>query len=260
MGEGSSAAKTVSDLVLETNNFDLLPETLEEGRTILRNLRRSSKLFLLKNVYTLILILGFILLGGEFPYLPQQVTLLNFLTIGIPALVITLSRERSTAATRSAFLREVGSFVLRSGLVIGIAGLVLLQWSRAVWPENERVERLASVELTGADLHRSVLLSGLVVLGITALLRVLTDGEEKPLVGDRRFRLLALCAFPVYLLIMYWSPPASFFRLVALQPVEWGMVLVVVVPAVVLCRLTDFWAAAPRAVNRSPTRKQGSGP
>src|SRR5204863_3897098 len=157
MGEGSRAAKTVSSLVLQTNDFGLLPETLEEGRTILRNLRRSSKLFLLKNVYTLILILGFIFLGGEFPYLPQQVTLLNFLTIGIPALVITLSRERSTAATRSAFLREVGSFVLRSGLVIGIAGLVLLQWSRAVWPEDERVQRVASLELTGADLHRSLL-------------------------------------------------------------------------------------------------------
>src|SRR5262249_27316101 len=137
MGEGSRAAKTVAGLVLQTNDFGLLPETLEEGRTILRNLRRASKLFLLKNVYTLVLILGFLILGGEFPYLPQQVTLLNFLTIGIPALVITLSRERSTAATRSAFLREVGSFVLRSGLVIGLAGLVILQWSRALWEEKE---------------------------------------------------------------------------------------------------------------------------
>src|SRR5581483_8040078 len=115
MGAGSSAARTVAGLVLQTNDFGLLPETLEEGRTIVRNLRRSSKLFLLKNVYTFILIVGFIVLGGEFPYLPQQVTLLNFLTIGIPALVITLSKERSTAATRSPFLREVGSFVLRSG-------------------------------------------------------------------------------------------------------------------------------------------------
>jgi cation-transporting ATPase E len=253
MGEGTSAAKTVSELVLETNNFDLLPETLEEGRTILRNLRRSSKLFLVKNVYTLILILGFLFLGGEFPYLPQQVTLLNLLTIGIPAFVITLSKERSTAATKAPFLREVGSFVLRTGLVIGSAGVLLLVWARTTWDEGEVIERMAPVSalvplfakdrvplsLKGEDLHRTLLLSALVLLGITALLRALTDGEEKPLVGDRRFRWLAVAALPVYLLVMYWGPSARFFRLAALQPAEWGIVLAVVVPAFLLCKLTD---------------------
>lgn len=248
MGEGSSAAKTVSSLVLETNNFDLLPETLEEGRTILRNLRRSAKLFLLKNVYTLILILGFIVLGGTFPYLPQQVTLLNFLTIGIPALVITLSKERSTAATRTAFLREVGSFVIRSGLVIGVAGLILLHWSRAVWSDEEPLagRERGSMVVKGEDMQRTLLLSALVLLGITALLRALTDGEEKPLVGDQRFRLLAGAALPVYWLVMYWEPPARFFRLAALRPSEWGMVLLVVVPALVLCKVSDGYPGRPR--------------
>src|SRR5579871_593585 len=83
MGEGSSASKTVSGLVLENNNFALLPETLEEGRTIIRNLRRSAKLFLVKNVYSILLILAGVLLFNTFPYEPQQVTLLNLLTIGI---------------------------------------------------------------------------------------------------------------------------------------------------------------------------------
>src|SRR5208283_1619737 len=57
MGAGTQATKTVAGLVLETNDFALLPETLEEGRTLIRNLRRSAKLFLVKNVYALILIL-----------------------------------------------------------------------------------------------------------------------------------------------------------------------------------------------------------
>ena len=81
---------------------------------------------------------------------------------------------------------------------------------------------------------------------ITALLRALTDGEEKPLLGDRRFRWLALAALPVYLLAMYWGPPARFFRLAALSLSEWGLVLAVVVPAFLLCKLTDWWVARPR--------------
>ncbi len=78
MGEGSSAARTVAGLVLENNSFDLLPATLDEGRTILSNLRRAAKLFLLKNAYVLVLIVvGFGVLRLGFPLLPQQVTLLN---------------------------------------------------------------------------------------------------------------------------------------------------------------------------------------
>ena len=230
MGAGSRAAKTVSGLVLENNDFGLLPETLEEGRTILRNLRRSSKLFLLKNVYTFVLIVGYMLLGGTFPYLPQQVTLLNLLTIGIPAFVITLSKERSTAATKARFLREVGSFVFRSGVVIGVAGLILMAWARRIAPGD-------------TTLQRTLLLSALVLLGITGLLRALTDGEAQPLRGDRRFRWLAMAAVPVYLGAMYWRPPARFFELAPLNWEQWGMVLAVVGPAYLLCLLTDWWVA-----------------
>jgi cation-transporting ATPase E len=125
MGEGSAAAKTVSGLVLENNNFELLPATLEEGRTIVRNLRRAAKLFLTKNVYALILITGS-LFGSAFPFVPQQVTLLNFLTIGVPALLITLGKVRATKPTSSSFFRDVARFVLPTGAVIGVTGLVLL--------------------------------------------------------------------------------------------------------------------------------------
>src|SRR5204862_202624 len=74
MGQGSSATRRVAGLVLETNDFGLLPQTLQEGRTIVRSLRRSAKLFLVKNVYSLILILAYAVgfCGMPFPYVPQQ--------------------------------------------------------------------------------------------------------------------------------------------------------------------------------------------
>src|SRR5262249_15480458 len=81
MGAGTRAAGAVAGLVLETNDFTLLRRALAEGRTIVHNLRRAAKLFLLKNVFALLLIIaGLGLLGLGFPYLPQQVTLLNVLT------------------------------------------------------------------------------------------------------------------------------------------------------------------------------------
>ena len=231
MGAGSQASKTVAGLVLETNDFALLPETLEEGRTIVRNLRRSAKLFLTKNVYSLILIvpgaLG--LFGLPFPYLPQQVTLLNWLVIGIPALVITLTRERSAAPTRPHFLREVGWFAIRTGVVFALAGLATL---------------LVSVQYFHDDRHtqRTLLLSVLIFLGITALFRTLTDGEEQPLKGDTRLRWLAIAAVPVYLAAMYVPIANRFFDLTCLTELRhWLLIAAVVIPAYGLCLLSDRW-------------------
>ncbi len=216
MGEGSQASKTVSALVLENNNFALLPETLEEGRTIIRNLRRSGKLFLVKNVYSFILILVCFpgVFGLRFPYLPQQVTLLNWLVIGIPALVITLSRERSTTATRPQFLHEVGWFAIRTGVVFALAGILLLFFARVFWPN------------IALKTQRTLLLSLLILLGLTALFRALTDGEPKPRRGDTRFRLVGIVAIPIYLLAMYVPFPARFFDLACLELGEWLLVVV----------------------------------
>ena len=95
MGSGSPASKAVAGLILEGDQFDRLPETLDEGRSILRSLHRTAKLFLTKNVYAFILIVAAYLgLGIPFPFVPQQVTLLNWSVIGIPALAIAASRER----------------------------------------------------------------------------------------------------------------------------------------------------------------------
>jgi magnesium-transporting ATPase (P-type) len=232
MGAGSQAAKAVAGLVLENNDFALLPETLEEGRTIVRNLRRSAKLFLVKNVYSLVLIVVLALCGGlfglAFPYLPQQVTLLNWLVIGIPAFVIALSRERSAACARPSFLGEVGSFAVRTGLVFASAGLAVLLWAPPV----------AGSE---ADARRTLLLTTLILLGVTAVFRTLTDGEPTLLRGDTKYRLIALVALPVFMLAIYWPPAADFFRLEAPSSSEWAVVILVAIAAYLLTRLLDRW-------------------
>jgi magnesium-transporting ATPase (P-type) len=232
MGEGSSATKTVAGLVLENNNFQLLPAALEEGRTILRNLRRASKLFLLKNVYSLFLIVFALgIFGLDFPYEPQQVTLLNALTIGIPALVITVGRDRHAVPNRPGFLREVGVFVLSTGLITGIAGVIIMLI--AVHGEG-----------SGVQTERTLLLSTLILLGLGNLLRVLRHGETVVLTRDRLLRLLALAALPVYLLTMYVQIIAGFFKLTPLSLAQWGLVLAVAAPAFLACQLIDWlgWA------------------
>lgn len=228
MGSGARATKTVAGLVLENNNFSLLPAALEEGRTILHNLRRVAKIFLLKNVYSFFLIVfGLGVLGFQFPYLPQQVTLLNALTIGGPAFLMMLGKAPVNRPARPGFLREVGYFVLFNGLIVGIAGLL-------VW--------LSSASWSGDDpqMQRTLLLTTLVCLGLGNLLIV-----AEP---DSRIRWWVAGAVPAYLAIMHISPLAHFFALTPLTFPQWALVIGISTAALIPCaiagrRLTDGDAA-----------------
>jgi cation-transporting ATPase E len=243
MGEGSTAAKTVAGLVLQNNDFRLLPAALDEARIIVCNLRRAGKLFLTKNVYTLFLIAcAGVFSGLTFPYLPQQVTLLNALTIGLPALVITLSRTPSGATDRKRFLREVGSFALRTGIEMGVAGLVVLLIS--AWGRGD-----------DESMQRTLLLAVLILLGFRALFRAHREGGFSERLQDRLiFGLIALgaCAWVV---VLYWRLAADFFELTRLGSADWMLVLAVVATAVVGEQGLSYLTS----VNRRATARTPSG-
>jgi magnesium-transporting ATPase (P-type) len=210
MGAGSRAAKTVSSLVLETNSFDLLPETLDEGRIIVRNVRRAAKLFLTKNVFALILILGTLpRYGLAFPFLPRHVTLLNFLTIGFPALLIMLTRGRVRSPSGESFLRAVGEFVLVRGLSVGVTGLAILMLSGWYFHHDEKTQQ-------------TLLLATLVLNGWWTLWLVARDQEEE---NGAWLRWLPLALLPVFLLTMYLPPANDFFRLTPLDLWQWSVVI-----------------------------------
>lgn len=234
MGAGSTAAKTVAGLVLLNNNFNLLPAAMEEARIVVHNLRRASKLFLAKNVYTLVLIAcTSLIVGLSFPYLPQQVTLLNFLTIGMPAVMITLGRTSGGATNRLQFLREVLFFALSTGLIIGATSAALLMIS--AWNQGDVPK-----------LQRTLLLAMLVLLGLQTVFRVMYDGVRFGSYNDRLLLFLIAFAIPLFLVTMYWPRAADFFQLHSLSLSEWGWVLILAVPAAALLGIFD-WLAWPFA-------------
>src|SRR5262249_37398013 len=156
------AARTVAGLVLETNDFGLLPQTLDEGRIVVRNLRRAGKLFLTKKAYTLLLVVGALgVFRLPFPFAPPHVTLLDFLTIGVPALLIMFDRDRATAA-KGEFVRAVGWFAVRTGVVTGAVTLGLMLVSARAWGDGE-------------GMQQTMVLTALVLLGWVTLWRALAD-------------------------------------------------------------------------------------
>jgi P-type E1-E2 ATPase len=113
-GSGSQMAKTVADIVLVSGDFGTVPSMVTEGRKVLRNLQRVSKLFAAKSAFAVVLILTAGLVPQDYPVLPRHLTLAAALTIGIPAFFLALAPSSGAWATQD-FLRDVARFAIPAG-------------------------------------------------------------------------------------------------------------------------------------------------
>ena len=57
LGSGVSAARSVSDVVLKTDDFSVLPSIVNEGRRVVNNIERVASMYLIKTTYSFLLCL-----------------------------------------------------------------------------------------------------------------------------------------------------------------------------------------------------------
>jgi cation-transporting ATPase E len=122
MNSGSAATKAVAEIVLLDNKFSELPRVLAEGRRVIANIERVANLFIIKNVYSLVLALSVTVAGLTYPYLPAQMTVISALTIGIPAFFLALAPNERLY--RPGFLKRVLRFAIPVGIICAAAMMV----------------------------------------------------------------------------------------------------------------------------------------
>jgi magnesium-transporting ATPase (P-type) len=118
-GSGTQMAKAVSDVVLVNGDFAAIPAMVSEGRRILRNIQRVTKLFVTKSVFAAFVIVAIGITPTEYPLLPRHLTIVGALTVGIPAFFLALAPSDGPWRT-DGFLREVGRFAVPAGVAAGL--------------------------------------------------------------------------------------------------------------------------------------------
>ena len=118
MGNGSPATRAVAQLVLLDGRFSHLPDVVAEGRRVIANIERAANLFLVKNIYSLVLALITGITLAAYPLAPIQLTLISTLTIGVPGFVLALGPNKRRYVP--GFLRRVLRFAIPTGIVTGV--------------------------------------------------------------------------------------------------------------------------------------------
>ena len=125
MASGSEAAAQAAQVVLLDSDFAHMPDVVYEGRRVVNNIQRSASLFLVKNIFSLLLSLFSVILMVTYPLEPAQVSLISMFTIGVPGFLLAL--EQNKDRIKGHFITNVMLKALPGGLtdVIAIGALVV---------------------------------------------------------------------------------------------------------------------------------------
>ena len=85
MASGSEAVRSVSHMVLLNSDFGSMPATVLEGRRVINNVQKSSSLFFMKTIFTIIFSIICLILRTPYPLSTVQMLLMETFVIGIPS-------------------------------------------------------------------------------------------------------------------------------------------------------------------------------
>lgn len=125
MASGSEATAQAAQIVLLDSDFSRMPEIVLEGRRVVNNVQRSASLFLVKNLFSLLLTIFSTVLMISYPLMPSQVSLISMFTIGIPGFLLALEPNKSRI--KGHFLGNVLLKALPAGLTdfFAVSALVI---------------------------------------------------------------------------------------------------------------------------------------
>ncbi|HMP67361.1 MAG TPA: HAD-IC family P-type ATPase [Candidatus Paceibacterota bacterium] len=94
VGSGTDVAKGVADLVLLDNNFETIVSAIEEGKLMLKNIRKIFVYLMSNSLDEVILIGGSLLLSLAMPLNAIQIIWVNFFTGSLPAIAFAFDGDK----------------------------------------------------------------------------------------------------------------------------------------------------------------------
>lgn len=139
MNDGTQISKDVADIVLLNNAMSTLPRAFFEGREITQTIFGTTKMFMARNIYNVLLFvfIGFMFL--PFPITPVQMSWASFGTVNMPATFIAFGIVRPKFIRD--FRRDVVDYLVVCGLIGSVILTVLFSLTYAMTDQNLNVAR-----------------------------------------------------------------------------------------------------------------------
>ena len=142
LGSGTEVAKEVADLVLLSDDFSVIVAAVEEGRSILDNIRKVIT-YLLSDSFTEVILIGVAMfLGLPLPVTAAQILWINLIEDGLPGVALALESKEDDLMKRKPQGLNVPLLNKEMKIIIFIIGLItdLALLSLYFWLSNKNLD------------------------------------------------------------------------------------------------------------------------
>lgn len=219
---GTDVAKSASDMILTDDNFATIVEAIRQGRGIFANIKKSVQFLLSSNIGEIITIFTGILFGWPSPLLAIQLLWVNLVTDSLPAIALGLDPAEKDIMSQPPRPPKKGLFadglwvtILLEGGMIGALALLAFSIGATLFDTG-------NIPVIGRTM-------AFAVLSISELVHAFNTRSEHSVFSVGIFKnhyLVAAFAAGVFLQVSVIMVPvlAKIFNVVALSPLQWGIV------------------------------------
>ena len=254
---GSDVTKEASDVILTDDNFATIVSAVEKGREIYSNIRKFVRFLLAANFDEVFLIFTIIMIGLPLPITAIQILWLNLATDGFPALALGVDPPETAVMDRpprkpgaKMMDRGMASFIVVAGFVAFLASTTVFLSALTIYGgwipglTGPAINWDTDISpLTGLSWARVLLHSRTAVFASVVsfeLLFVWNCRDEYHPVWRTEIRkskvLMAAVSLSVFLTLMtiYFPPLASLFQTMPLNAIDWGIIILTCLPAILI--------------------------
>jgi len=237
MGSGQGVAKEAADLIILDDNFATIIDAVKQGRVILDNIRKVV-LYLLKDTFSEIILLGFaIVTGTPLPILAAQVLWINIVEDGLPAFALSyepaerdVMKMKPEGKSRRLLTNEMKVIIFAIGIITDLLLLGIFFW-------------LNTYSELSIDYIRTIIFAGLAfnsLLVVFSLKSLRHSIFTIPIFNN--WQLIGGVAVGIIMLFVaiYVPPVADLLRVEPLQPVHWLLVVSVAAVQFVLIEIIKW--------------------
>ena len=116
MASGAEAAKHTANIVLLDSDFASMPSVVNEGRRVINNICSASAMYLIKTTFSVLLTLGTLIVGHNYPFQAVQLSIISGCAVGIPTFFLQM--EPTFTIIPNDFMSRVFKNAFPAGITI----------------------------------------------------------------------------------------------------------------------------------------------
>ncbi len=167
VASGSEAARNVSNLVLQDNNFGSMPKIVNEGRRVINNVKNSSALYIMKTLLILILAVICISLKSQYFFTTENMLMFEFFVSAFPSTVLSLQPNNNRV--KGKFIPYVLSRSIPGSLTMAV-GIMSIYFLR----KSPLGDNFGLIDAEGAETlaYHALMMIALTFCGLVMLYRI----------------------------------------------------------------------------------------